>query len=496
MNCLHHILYQKEKHFAAKPAIIFGDTIISYGELVAETEKMAKWLQVAGLKKEDRLIIFLPNHPMVIKLIMAASRIGVIFIVINDKTTPATLQRIIGNAVPSCIVSSGQYTGIIAQATAVPPLLIEEIDLHGTPLMVAETVGNNDKDAIAGLIYTSGSTGEPKGIATTHRNILFSVQAIQQALDIRETDIIGSFLPLSFDYGLYQVFLAFNVGATIMLGMEGEAGPLIANRIVETKITCLPINPHIFEMLVKLIERKGGGCYFPDVRLITNTGSYLSYDLILRFKQYCPHVDVALMFGLTECKRVSILPPAKLIKKKDSVGIPLSGTRCFIIDQAGNEVERNTRGELIVQGEHVTAGYWNNAIQTHEKFRVWAGNNIRSLFTGDTCSMDEDGYLYFYGRNDELLKNKGFRISALEIEQEAARIVRSDKVAVVSAGNENSIILLLEKQASISESMLLNALRECLEEYKVPDRVIFVDAIPRNVNGKIDKKALKLSYGL
>jgi len=399
------------------------------------------------------------------------------------------VKYIIEDAEPSIMIATkkridkdvflGKHSSIIAIEDICSQ--IEQMgELHLLPV-------SSRPDHPVSLIYTSGSTGKPKGVISTHGNIHFSVNAIQNRLGYRKDDVIGNFLPLSFDYGLYQVFLTFNVGATLALGSPTDVGPHLLNLLCEWKVTGLPSLPSIFYALIKIGNRKG--TFLPALRFITNTGANLPPAYVKEVRALLPKCDIYLMYGLTECKRVSILLPYEMNEKMNSVGRPLPNTTCVIVDSECNELSAGEIGELVVKGPHVTLGYWKDVELTSKYFKTWRYGSEKVLFTGDLCSIDEEGYLYFHGRIDDIFKQRGHRVSAVEIEDAVHSISGVHQAVLLPTVNNEEAVLFIVTELSVEQ--VRDQLKLLLEEYKIPHKIEKISKLPVTNNGKYDKKKLR-----
>lgn len=327
---------------------------------------------------------------------------------------------------------------------------------------------------------------------STHYNIRFATWAIQQSLHMKSSDIIGLFLPLSHDYGLYQVFLTFQVRATLALGAELKlnAGPLLLNKLNEWRVTGLPLVPHLADILLRLCQRPNAK--IPALRYITNTGMHLSLATIEELKKVFRDARIYVMFGQTECKRISILDPSDFARKQYSVGRPLCNTECFVVGPDGVAVPPGTLGELVVRGPHVMAGYWNDVKLTQERYRLWGPGLEHVLFTGDFFTQDEEGFLYFHGRQDDIYKQKGCRVSAPEVEMAALDIEGVQQAVLIPRVDQQGAVLFI--QGSLRQQEVLQQLSQRLEGEKVPERIVCFEQFPYTSNGKIDKQALKNSF--
>jgi acyl-CoA synthetase (AMP-forming)/AMP-acid ligase II len=438
---LHELLDTTAASVPGKTAVVSDERTVTYGELAEESRRVAAWLHARGVRRGDRVAMVLPNRV-------------------------------------ETVLTLDDYAREVGAGTAGP-----DNRPAGPPPFPGITT-----DPVC-LIYTSGSTAMPKGVVSTHRNVRFAASAIQSRIGVRPDDVVGVFLPLSFDYGLYQVFLAFQVGATLALGSDRHVGPGLLRKLREWKVTGLPLVPSIATTICRLLRRSPDQ-ELPPLRFITNTGAKLGKRTVDELLASFPDCEPFLMFGLTECKRVSIMSPADYTRKPDSVGQPLPDTECLIVGDDGQVLPPGEPGELVVRGPHVMSGYWNAPELTAKRYRPWGNGLERALFTGDRCSIDEEGFLYFLGRDDDIYKSRGYRVSALEIEDAAAGVAGVDEAAVVPPEEEGRGAVLFAA-GSASPDGVMATLRERLEDYKVPDQVLVLEELPLNTNGKVDKKRLR-----
>lgn len=344
-----------------------------------------------------------------------------------------------------------------------------------------------DVDA-ACLVFTSGSTGTPRGVTLSHDNICFVVGAIQDRLAYRPEDTIGCFLPLAFDYGLYQIFLAAQSGATLYIGDPSQVGPRLPQVMKSAGISVLSGVPSVYAALITLGRRRP--LDLPELRAITNTGERLPLSYIEEMQTMFPGLEVFVMYGLTECKRVSIMTPTEFVFHPDSVGRPLAGTEVYAVDEKGNRLPPGETGELVVRGRHVAHGYWRAPVETAKRFRKRAPENAVELFTGDSGSVDAEGFLHFSARSDDLLKHRGNRISPVEIENEACTLAQVVEASLLKRECDDTLHLFVTTSEPVEAESILNSLSETLEPAKVPEFVILRDSLPKSMNGKIDRKAL------
>ncbi|MGG0646515.1 class I adenylate-forming enzyme family protein [Bacillus mycoides] len=485
MRFIHDLLEKSVFDSPEKFAVVTKDYAITYQEVREKSYQIGNFLYDKGIKKGDRVLIKLPNSIDLILLLFGLSRVGGIAVIINPNTTQHNQNYIIKDCSPKLIIV--QDTNLLDQdSTLIMSIKHLKNVLSGYDKSDMEIRDLKETD-ISLLIYTSGSTGKPKAVMCAHHNILFCVRTISESLQINNNDIIGNFLPLSFDYGLYQIFISFYKGATLALGEANLAGLMLVKYLKEWRVTVFPSIPHLTEGLIKLLPRYKNEL---PLRIITNTGENLPQVYINKIEELMPNCNVYPMYGLTECKRVSILKPNELKDKVGSVGRPLPQVQCYIVDNNRNIMGFGQTGQLVVKGPNVMQGYWNNKVLTQEKFERNNLEPTNTLYTGDLFKMDSDGYLYFVGRTDDIYKHKGFRVSSKEIE-EAIYELNLAQIAVLIPPDSTYKKSRLFVQTDKSITLIKKALKNRLEYYKIPDEIIVLNKFPTTINKKIDKLKLK-----
>jgi amino acid adenylation domain-containing protein len=484
-NLVHELLDEAACRVPNKAAVISNEGRISYAELASASRGFASSLAERGVRRGDRVAVWLPNSARVLIAALGASRLGAIATILDPDLKPYGLAQVLSDCRPRLLVTSRSRSGAGAdQVLRIESEWASAID-EGSHVLPSSP----EPDDPFCLIYTSGSSGTPKGVICAHRNVLFAARAIQSRLVMLESDVVGAFLPLSFDYGLYQSFLTFQVGATLALGEPTQVGPGFLARLVDWQVTGLPLVPTMAAVLVRLAARNPRE--LPPLRFLTNTGAPLSRTTVGKLQTLFPTSRIFLMYGLTECKRVAILDPRDYPQKPDSVGQPLTGTRCVIVNENNETMPAGSVGELVVLGPHVMLGYWRAPELTRARFRCWGPQAERALFTGDLCSIDDDGFLYWHGRRDEIFKYRDHRTSCAEIEAAATEIPDVFEAALLPPSAECGPILFVS--SILSEDEVRAELRERLEDVKLPDRVVVLPGLPRMSNGKVDKNRLRAS---
>jgi acyl-CoA synthetase (AMP-forming)/AMP-acid ligase II len=457
----------------------------------------------AGIRRQDRVVVFLGKSAETVISLYGILKAGGVFIILADSIKGAKLRYILENSGADVLITHTSKARVVKDALSKgnadckviwvgPTERISEqfsesslswdkifSDFAGT--VPADRLPRCVDVDLATLIYTSGSTGEPKGVMSTHHNMISAARSIVQYVGNVEDDIILDVLPLSFDYGLYQVIMAFMFGGTIVLEKSFLYLHTILERIAQEKVTGFPIVPTIVAMLLKLQDLTKYD--FSTLRYMTNTGAALPVEHIRRLRSMFPQVTVISMFGLTECKRVSYLPPEEL----DEV---------FVVDEDGSEVAPGETGELIIRGSNVMQGYWRDPKLTARTYRDGQYPSGRILHSGDYFHKDEQGYLYFLGRKDDMIKSKSERISAKEVENNICSMEGVTEAAVIGVpdeilGQAIKAYIVPAPNVELSEKQVLKYCAANMESFMVPKYIEFMESLPKTPNGKIDKKPLK-----
>jgi long-chain acyl-CoA synthetase len=472
--------------------------------------QVARGLKEYGLKRNERVVIYLDNCPEVIAAVYGVLAADGVFVVVNKEVKYQKLTYIINNCEASYCLTATRFLSFPDMINRLrndcPSLrnifFIDEPPVEGVSIGDFNLYGggpvksdNIDID-IAGIIYTSGSTGFPKGVTMTHLNMVSAVRSITTYLRNTENDIVLDVLPLSFDYGLYQVLLCYYFGGTLVLQKDMVYMYKIIKTLQKEKVTGFPIVPTILSLLLRM--KNPESVDLGNLRYISNTGAALQLQYIRKFRSLFPHVHVFSMYGLTECKRVSYLEPEEIDRKPTSVGKAMPNLDVMIVDDNWNVLPPNTTGRLVVRGTSVMQGYWNDKKATDERIRQGRHPFERFLDTGDLFKMDEEGYLYFVGRKDDLLKVKGERVAPREVETILCQYPGVAEAAVIGKpddewGNRLTAFVVPDgSNNSIEINSLLRYCKKNLEDFAVPKVVIIVKELPKNQNGKIDKNSLLL----
>ncbi|MEE1927853.1 class I adenylate-forming enzyme family protein [Streptomyces sp. TRM 70351] len=469
-----------------RPAVTTGGTTLTYAELRAEAGAWAARLAARGLGRGDRVLLTSSVAAARPACLYAASRIGAVFSVIHDEVRGEVLRHVLTDCEPRLFLTTDPDARAVARAEDVPAPDPDDPGPGGAGADGPPSGSVLPVDPLC-LIYTSGTTALPKAVVSTHAQALFATRAIGRRLRYDERDTVFSALPLSFDYGLYQLFLAAAAKAHVVLASPAEAGPRLLANLVRHRATVFPAVPPLSAGLLSLLSRRPQEAERVRLRLMTNTGAATPRETLSGLRRLLPGLAVQLMFGLTECKRVSIMEPDEDRLRPDAVGRPLDGTEVFTVDEDGRRLPPGSHGELTVRGPHVMSGYWRRPELTARRF-VARDGLFPELRTGDYGVVGTDGYVYFQGRRDDVYKQDGFRVSSVEVEAAARALPGVDEAAVLVPAPGRPAVLVTTGTAAPQETAA--QLGQRVERYKVPPRCHALDRLPTNANGKTDKKKL------
>lgn len=492
-----------------KTAVICGDRSLTYGELEASANRLARALQEMGVRRGDRVAVFLPNSVETASAIYGVLNADAVFVPVNHGTKPAKLAYVLDNCDAVAVITDAARYGILTDALSLagsrakaivigtkdetvasprPAYLWADIMASYDSLPPSSVAIDRD---LACLIYTSGSTGEPKGIACGHDNVVFARDAIIAYLQNTSNDIVIGVLPFSFDYGLYQLLMTVAFGGTLVIENAFAFPAAILRSIEQHAVTGFPVVPTLSAMLLR---SQSAEYDVSSLRYITNTAAALPPSHIQQLRLRFPRVSIYSMYGLTECKRALYLPPDRLDDKPSSVGVPIPGTETWVVDDAGFRMPPGEVGELVVRGSHVMRGYWNDDVLTSRIYRAGPTPGERVLYTGDLFRVDEEGLHYFVARKDDIIKSRGEKVSPKEVESSLCELSGVSEATVVGVEDEMLGQALVAYVVSSNQSLTERDVRaHCasrLESYMIPSRICFVDTLPRTSSGKVDRLIL------
>lgn len=482
-------------------ALIDEQTALSFVALRDDARRMAAWLQQQGIERGDRIIVLMSNSITLVKCFWAVQLCGAVYVPLHPETKADKLAWISDDCTASLLIADADYENEALRArvlSASPPALVIAGGSQQGETELAQLLSHREcwraptllALDLASIIYTSGSTGKPKGVMLTQRNMLAASQSVAHYLQLSAEDRIYCALPLSFDYGLQQIIMAARVGATVIIE-KNFSQPLFAlHRMVKQRATVFPLVPTMVSLIAPLSRRFD----FSLIRTVTSTSAALHAPDIALLRTVFPQARLYSMYGLTECHRCTWLDPQQLDARPLSVGKAIPGTEMWVIDADGREQRQNATGELVIRGETVMRGYWNNPQKTAEKLRPGRFPGEVALYTGDICRLDEEGFLYFISRTDDVLNSAGEKVAPREVENALAAHPQITQVAVVGVPHAvygDEIVAWIETDQPLALQPLRDWCRARLEHYMVPHRFMLARTLPKNGNNKIDRLALK-----
>lgn len=490
-------------------ALVCGDRRLDYAQLDALSRRLAAHLRGLGVAPGDRVGLLLDNSVEMVAGLWAVLRVGAVAMPFNPQTKADKLAGMLARTRARLLL--GQPTLAVAWRNARDmesagwQVLVADPRWQGEPGELAwppadapqAAAGDDaapDADALAVIIHTSGTTGMPKGVMLSHRNLVHATGIVAGYLGLHGEDVIYSALPLSFSYGLGQWLLAGTVGATLVLDRSFAFPVKALERMAREGATVFPAVPTMLAMLAGLPDLSAWD--LQRLRVLTSASAPLSPALQQRIGELMPQAALVVMYGQTECMRISYLPAEERARRPDSIGRGMDGQRCWLIDGQGERVPWGGSGELVVQGDHVMRGYWEAPGLTAAKLIDDPDGGPPALRTGDLFRSDGDGWLYFLARQDDIIKTRGEKVSPAEVEAAIARIpgVRECLVAGVPdplLGQAVKAWIVLQPGAALTEREVIRHCLARLENHMAPRHVAFLDDLPRTDNGKPTRKGLQ-----
>jgi len=510
MLLVNDFLEQSAAHTPDKVALICGGRRLNYTEIDAMANRLANALRDKGVKRGDRVALFLPNTVELVVGIFATLKANGVFVVVNATTKQDKLVYLVNNCRAAALVTRTRQAAIAEEVMEKAPSLKFTVltetgavaaaqdrnDLFAFQAIQADYANTRpprqciDQD-LACLIYTSGSTGEPKGVMSAHSNVVFAASSIISYLENTPDDIVINVLPMSFDYGLYQLLMVFKFGGTLVLERSFAFPAQVLKRMEEERVTGFPGVPTIFAILLQMDLSKFD---LSHLRYLTNTAAALPPSHIQQIRAKFAHATLYSMYGLTETKRTLYLPPEQLDVRPGSVGIAIPGTEVWIEDEQGKRLGPNQMGELVVRGGHVMRGYWEAPEATAKRYRPGPIPGERVCYSDDIFRMDEEGFLYFVGRKDDIIKSRGEKVAPKEIENVLYSLPGVVEAAVIGVPDpilgEAIKAFVVTNDSRLAEKDVLRHCRAHLEDFMIPQVVEFRDVLPKTTSGKIKKTGL------
>ncbi len=519
---IHHFVRCSAERFPGKEALVDGKERLSYLEVARRVAALAHGLRQAGANRGDRVGIYLDASVPQVLSIFGISQAGAVFVPINTTLFPEQLSHIAKDCgmkglittcaklasltpvlrdIPSLkfvvTVGDGEVTD-----SNLPTYIFDELCQIVPPAASREQSISRD---LAAILYTSGSTGKPKGVMLSHANVMAGATIVSRYLEITDRDRILAVLPFSFDAGLNQLMTAFQQSGTIVL-INFVFAREIVQTLLKERITGLAGVPTLWSLLAQpnsTLQKQP----LPDLRYITNTGGAMPQAVLAALQKVLPSTKIYLMYGLTEAFRSTYLPPEELDRRPTSMGKAIPDTEILVINDQGKLCKPGEVGELVHRGPTVSMGYWGRPEDTAKCLRPnpllprEVGDCEKVCYSGDLVRMDEDGFLYYVGRRDTMIKSSGFRISPTEVEEGLFSSGKLCGAAVIGIpddvlGQTIKAFVIPRDGESIDPEALLAHCGEKLPRYMVPKTIEVVDELPKTSSGKVDYPALRRREGL
>ncbi|WP_033922048.1 acyl-CoA ligase (AMP-forming), exosortase A system-associated [Sphingomonas sp. 37zxx] len=478
---------------ADAPALATRDGTLDYVALEAAVGALAHWLAGQGLAVGARVASWLPKTRAACLMPLAAARAGLVHVPVNPVLKRAQVAHILADSGAALLLTQGAR--LAALETGDVPAdcrIVTEDEAQGIGHLPPSAA---DPQALAAILYTSGSTGRPKGVMLSHANMWLGAISVARYLKVTPQDRVLGVLPLSFDYGQNQLFSTW-AGGGCVVPLDYLNARDVVRAVERHAITGLAGVPPLW---VQLLEANWPDAAAAGMQRLTNSGGALTPKLVRELRARFPAAELYPMYGLTEAFRSTFLAPELVDAHPDSMGRAIPFAEIMVVRPDGSQAAPDEPGELVHAGPLVAQGYWQDAERTAQRFKpapAWSRLGGMAVWSGDTVRADREGLLYFVGRDDEMIKSSGNRISPTEVEEavlsggEVAEAVALG-VADPRLGQAITVVARAHGDAATAEVALRDRLRRELPSFMQPARYVWREAMPRNANGKLDRAALK-----
>lgn len=514
---LHDLILDRVAAHGDRPALLRGDESVSYADLADRVLGVASALAALGIEPGDRVAVYLNKRIEAVVSYFAASCGGAVFVPVNPVLKAPQVRHILADCSVRVLITSAAQAAILDAELSELSSLLHIVVIDGASELPASAKsrqihswsdfageGENPRSLprridndVAAILYTSGSTGNPKGVVLSHRNMVVGAVSVASYIKNTSDDVILAALPFSFDAGFSQMTTGFSVGASVVL-MDYLLPRDVPKAAARHEVTGLTGVPPLWNQLAK-IEWPADAV--KSLRYFANTGGAMPTDTLKRLRALFPESEPFLMYGLTESFRSTYLPPEEAEKRPTSIGKAIPNAEVLVVREDGTPCDAGEPGELVHRGALVSLGYWNDPERTAQRFRPVPNQPSElpfeemAVWSGDTVVKDEEGFLYFVGRKDDMIKSSGYRISPTELEE----VIYKTGLVVECAAlgiphNELGQAVVIAAYTEIPDDDTRdNIILECkktLPNYMVPAEIVWRDSLPRNPNGKIDRRRL------
>jgi acyl-CoA ligase (AMP-forming) (exosortase A-associated) len=517
-HLLHELAFHSAKVYPDAEAVKYKNKTLTYSALASEIKCFAWGIIKAGLARQERIAIYLPKRLETVVAILGSSFAGGVFVPINSLLKSIQVAHILQDCGVRILITSKERVAGLADILPdchdlhvvvlidskngnridIPHIEIIDWESLMTTRMVSNPHRVIDTD-IATILYTSGSTGKPKGVVLSHRNMLAGAYSVAQYLENTQSDRLLAVLPFSFDYGLSQLSTAFLKGASVVL-FDYLFPRDVINVVAKERITGLAGVPPLWVQLAQLPWQEKA---VNNLRYITNSGGAMPKVALQSLRSALPNTQVYLMYGLTEAFRSTYLHPNDVDKRPDSIGKAIPNAEILVVREDGTPCAPGEPGELVHRGSLVALGYWNDPQKTAERFRPAPNQKVGivlpeiAVWSGDTVKMDEEEYIYFIGRQDDMIKTSGYRVSPTEVEEvvyETGLVTEASSIGVPHPvlGQAVVVVAVPKRAGEHGSERLIEKCKQQLPNFMVPVKIEWRTRLPRSPNGKIDRKSLIL----
>jgi acyl-CoA ligase (AMP-forming) (exosortase A-associated) len=516
-------------------ALTFGGASMTYAELGSSVSRFASGLISLGVRRGERVAIYLEKRFETVIASFGAPAAGAVFVPVNPLLKPEQVAFILRDCNVTVLVTSPERLALLKDCLAdccdLPHVVLTDAPAYPgqpglggaastmtsvqfTQIRWQELLDHGGRPAhrvidtdMAAILYTSGSTGKPKGVVLSHRNMVAGAKSVASYIENNAQDTLLAALPLSFDAGFSQLTTAFHTGARVVL-LNYLMPRDVLKAMERERVTGLTAVPPLY---IQLAQLEWPSAINDHLRYFANTGGRMPRETLNLLRQRVPKAKPFLMYGLTEAFRSTYLPPQEVDLRPDSIGKAIPNAEILVLREDGSPCAPDEPGELVHRGALVGMGYWNDAEKTAERYKVLAPNAPGrqvglqlpeyAVFSGDTVRMDAEGFLYFIGRRDEMMKTSGYRVSPTEVEEilYATQLVGE----CVAFGVDHPVLghaihIIATYSIGTRAKGVNDIISECkarMPAYMVPAGIEIVEGpLPRNPNGKIDRKLLSTEW--
>jgi amino acid adenylation domain-containing protein len=472
---------------ADAPALVDRSGTLSYAELEDRVARLAGWLAAQGFAPGDRVATWLPKTREACLMPLAAPRAGLVHVPINPLLKRAQVAHILADSGTRLLLTQPARAATLDAADTLD-IAVHLLAGDGPPMPPSAA----DPDSLAAILYTSGSTGRPKGVMLSHANLWLGANSVAHYLRLAADDVVLGVLPLSFDYGQNQLFSTWAAGATVA-PLDYLTPRDVVKGVERVGATTLAGVPPLW---VQLLEAEWPTETAARLRRLTNSGGALTPRLVRNLRARFPRADLYPMYGLTEAFRSTFLDPSLVDAHPDAIGAAIPHAEVMIVRADGGEAGPGEAGELVHAGPLVAQGYWRDPERTAQRFRAapsFSRYGGVAVWSGDTALRGPDGLLRFVGRDDEMIKSAGNRISPGEVEE--AIVAGGEALEAVAIGVPDprlgQTIMVIVRGDPANEAALRDRLRRDLPNFMQPAQFEWRDDLPRNANGKLDRAGLR-----